>query len=242
MVEKKKKENENVFVFEQVDLKRIYDRDAIQAMFSTDESASPPGWSPMPWDPAQLLAAFPKLTIRDGLALRGYRHVGDQGARGVIWAVPAGARPQAPGECAFVNLQGREVPRPDGAFEDFMEAVQGDGSPESIISASFFAREARELGALRYGASWTFEEILFKDPTRAARGQAESWDFEMRRPRSWKPLLAMEPGGAKVVFHTHRRLDREAVLRTVDVFAQKETLMFETNWVELAYGRSSYYP
>lgn len=242
MAEKNTNQNETTWFFDEAELERIYNRGAIRQMFSEHEPKADLGWSVMPFDPMKLLEAFPRLSMRQGFVLRGYRHVEEKGARGIVWAVPAGANPQAPGECTFVSLRGREVPRPDGAREDFMEALEGDGSPESIISAGFFAREARELGAFRYGASWAFEEILFKDPTRAARGQVESWDFEMKRPRSWKPRLAIGPDGATVVFHTHRRLDREAVLRTVDRFPQKESLMFETDWVELAYGKTSYYP
>jgi len=42
-------------------------------------------------------------------------------------------------------------PRPHGALDDFMDAIEGDGSAWSYLSASLFAREAAELGALWHG-------------------------------------------------------------------------------------------
>jgi hypothetical protein len=36
-------------------------------------------------------------------------------------------------------------------LDDFMDAIEGDGSAWSYLSASLFAREAAELGALWHG-------------------------------------------------------------------------------------------
>lgn len=46
-----------------------------------------------------------------------------------------------------------------------MEAIEGDGSHWSYLSASIFMREINEFGASWHGCSWSTHEIIDKNPS-----------------------------------------------------------------------------
>ena len=45
-----------------------------------------------------------------------------------------------------------------------MQAIEGDGSPWSYLSASILSREAVEFGAVWHGCVWSDQTILSKPP------------------------------------------------------------------------------
>ena len=52
-----------------------------------------------------------------------------------------------------------------GLFKDavpLMQAIEGDGSPWSYLSASILSREAAEFGAMWHGCDWSDQTILSK--------------------------------------------------------------------------------
>ena len=55
---------------------------------------------------------------------------------------------------------------PPGAVP-LMQAIEGDGSPWSYLSASILSREAAEFGAIWHGCVWSDQTILSKPPRQA---------------------------------------------------------------------------
>ena len=81
-----------------------------------------------------------------GFALHAYDYREGSNGNGIIWAVPADARLVAPGECPRLEDTWLQPPRPPGGVR-LMQAIEGDGSPWSYLSASILRREAAEFGA-----------------------------------------------------------------------------------------------
>jgi len=109
-----------------------------------------------------------------------------------------------------------------------MEAIDGDGSAWSYLSASLFAREAQELGAIWHGLSWSDEAILGGDPWEEAPGKGarqtdhdrpstprSEWHWEERPPDEWRPQVRAVEGGVEVTFVSYDPVGRESLgLRT----------------------------
>ena len=118
------------------------------------------GWSRSPVDPMKLLKTFDSLDIRDGFVLRGYVFRDGANGNGIVWAMPANSEFPFPEDCEELNDRFLSPPKPTEAIDDFMAVINGDGSPWSYVSASIFAREAHEYGALWHGCDWTDHEII----------------------------------------------------------------------------------
>lgn len=80
------------------------------------------GWSRSNVNPMDVLAVFSPLRLKEAYALVGYRLVLLGNGKGVVYAVPKGRAVPIP-EDAW------EEPRPPGALEDVMDAIDGDRSP-----------------------------------------------------------------------------------------------------------------
>ena len=84
-----------------------------------------------------------------------------------------------------------------------MQAIEGDGSPWSYLSASILRREAAEFGPIWHGCVWSDQTILSK-PTQQADGPdatddalkltgdapVGNWTWHGAVPRTWKPTYA----------------------------------------------------
>ena len=93
-----------------------------------------------------------------------YREGGN--GNGIIWAVPADAPVVAMDECPRLEDTWLQPPQPPGAVP-LMQAIEGDGSPWSYLSASILSREAAEFGAIWHGCAWSDQAILSKPPQQA---------------------------------------------------------------------------
>ena len=120
------------------------------------------GWFAYGYDANDLVRVVDTLRLKAGFAPHAYDSGGS--ISGVIWAVPADAPLDAPGEWA--RLEDTWLPRPPGAVP-LMQAIEGDGSPWSYLSASILSREATEFGARWPGYVWTGQTILSKPPCQA---------------------------------------------------------------------------
>ena len=134
----------------------------------------PDGWSVCTHEADDLLRVFDALRLRAGFALHAYVFRSGGNGNGIIWAVPADAPLLAPSECPTIEDTWLQPPRPPRAVP-LMQAIEGDGSPWSYLSASILRREAEELGALWHGCVWSDQTILSKPP-RQTDGQSESGD------------------------------------------------------------------
>ena len=127
-----------------------------------DTGGNPPdGWSVSVDRADDLLRVFDALWLKPGFALHAYRFRAGGNGNGIIWAVPADAPLIAPDDCARVEDGWLQPPRPPAAVP-LMQAIEGDGSPWSYLSASILSREAAEFGALWHGCVWS--DQFFPNP------------------------------------------------------------------------------
>ena len=112
-----------------------------------------------------------------------------------------------------------------------MQAIEGDGSPWSYLSASILSREAAEFGAVWHGCVWSDQTILSKPP-RQAGGQDASddalkltgdapvgnWTWHDAVPRTWTPTYADMGATREVVLHIHHPIGGEEIYRATDTY------------------------
>lgn len=188
------------------------------------------GWYASAYDANDLIRVFDTLWLKEGFALHAYVYPGGVGGNGIIWAVPADAPLLAPDDCAELEDGWLQPPRPPGAVP-LMQAIEGDGSPWSYLSASILCREAAEFGAFWHGCVWSDQAILSKPP-RQADGQEErgdplkltrdapvsNWTWHGPAPRIWKPNYTDLGATKEVVLHIHNPIGGEVVYRATDTY------------------------
>lgn len=208
------------FSAEQVDEQRKLAWDAWMGQVSPD---TPEGWSKSPADLTRLVAAFPALHLKDGFTLRGYQFRARNDGNGIVWAVPTDAPFPDPD-----NTPLSRPPEPPDALPSIMEAIEGDGSPWSYLSASIFWREAREFGAVGHGVDWLAHTILGADPWDAStehnwlgpiEGPAaapDAWTWVERKPQEWRPTVRIDGDRVTVEFLTFCALGMQRITRFTD--------------------------
>ena len=113
------------------------------------------GWYKSEADPNYILDCFPALHLKKGYILRAYQFSDGRGnGSGFVWAMPQAAPFPDYKDCPRLESHFLKPPKPPGALESVMEAIEGDGSPMSYLCASIFAREVKEFGAVWHGCSW----------------------------------------------------------------------------------------
>lgn len=190
----------------------------------------PDGWFVSAWDANRLLRVFDTLRLKAGFALHAYvLGAGDNG-NGVIWAVPTDAPVVAVEECPRLD-EWLAPPRPPAAVP-FMQAIEGDGSPWSYLSASILRREAEEFGAEWHGVNWSDHTIISRPPPQAdgqdisdeareltGEPPAGDWQWNGEAPRTWKPLYTDRGATREVVLHSYSALVQEAIYQATDTYS-----------------------
>lgn len=203
------------------------------------------GWSRSNVNPMDVLAVFSPLRLKEAYALVGYRLVLLGNGKGVVYAVPKGRAVPIP-EDAW------EEPRPPGALEDVMDAIDGDRSPWSYLCASILQREFQEFGAMWHGQNWSTHMILDSDPWQLGReamvdefsqmpvGNPGTWKWAEPKPKEWRPRVRIEEDAVEVTFYTHSCLGRQAIYRHTDVF-RPGSYRFSTKSTVIAQGPGQMY-
>ena len=119
------------------------------------------GWFASAYDANDLVRVFDTLRLKAGFALHAYEYREGSNGNGIIWAVPADAPLVAPDDCPRLEDTWLGPPQPPGAVP-LMQAIEGDGSPWSYLSASILCREAAEFRAIWHGCVWSDQTILSK--------------------------------------------------------------------------------
>ena len=187
------------------------------------------GWFASAYDVNDLIRVFDSLWLKAGFALHAYVYREGSNGNGIIWAVPADAPLVAPGECPGLEDTWLGPPRPPGAVQ-LMQAIEGDGSPWSYLSASILCREAAEFGAVWHGCVWSDQTILSKPPRQADGQDADdepkltgdapvsNWAWHGDIPRTWKPTYTDMGTTRKVVLNIHNPVGEEVVYRATDTY------------------------
>ena len=195
-----------------------------------------PGWNPSDgwfasaYDPNDLMRVFDTLWLKAGFALHAYVFRSGSNGNGIIWAVPADAPLVAPGECPRLDDTWLQPPRPPGGVR-LMQAIEGDGSPWSYLSASILCREVAEFGAVWHGCVWSDQTILSKPPRQAGSQDASddalkptddvpvsNWTWHGAVPRTWKPTYADMGATREVVLYIHDPVGGEEIYRATDTY------------------------
>lgn len=208
------------------------------------------GWRKSPVDPRRLLEVFPALHLRDGYVLRAYSFRKGGNGNGFVYAAPLASPFPEPDECPRDTRYFLDPPIPPGALPDVMDAIDGDGSPWSYMSASLFARELFEFGAMWHGCSWSTHVILGKDPF---AGRPPSTDFAQERylwdwvglwewlePESddWPPTVVLGDT-VTVRFFSFTALGQQRLVRHLDTF-RPNSYSFDSNEKEIAKGPAGF--
>lgn len=203
-------------------------RAAEQARSVPDQPSD--GWLVSAYDANKLIRVFDTLRLKAGFALHAYEYREGGNGNGIIWAVPADALLLAPGECPKLEDEWLHPPRPPGAIP-LMQAIEGDGSPWSYLSASILRREAEEFGAVWHGCVWSDQTIISKPP-RQTDGQkmsddaqkltgdtpAGNWTWHGGVPPTWKPTYTDRGATREVVLYIHDPIGQERIYRATDTY------------------------
>ena len=179
----------------------------------------PNGWSKSNLDLKKVLDAFPSLKIKDGFVLRAYQYISGRNGNGVVWAMPKDSPFPEPSECLQIK-DSFEYPHPEEAREDIMEVIVGDGSDISYMSASLFAREIAEMGAIWHGCSWTSHTII-DDKSSSDEFTMEEigdWNWSEEKPQEWRPSVLKTPKKIIVNFYTYTGLMPAGIVCHTDTF------------------------
>lgn len=243
---------EEVFVFPTAEAKALLLRAREAALFPDE---IPDGWSKSSIDPMRLLAVFDPLRLKRGIILQAYQYRSSLGGNAYVYAVPEGTPLLEPEECKTSMGRFTDPPILPGALEDFMEAVEGDGSPWSYLSASLLARELMEFGAYWHGCSWSTHTIVDEKATAGQDDyffpymqkqapdlpviEQDEWKWLSPKPEELDPSVAMSDESATVTFYTISELGIAAVYKHVDSF-RAGSYSFSSQKEAMAKGRGGY--
>ena len=102
---------------------------------TTVATVGPEGWARRDADPMRLLGVFDALQIKSGFVLRAYQYRADGNGNGVVWAMPVDVEWPSPAQCETEQDGLLTVPRPPGALDHFMDAIEGDRTVQNPRSA-----------------------------------------------------------------------------------------------------------
>jgi hypothetical protein len=198
-------------------IRRLRRAAARAARFPAD---GPEGWGKSPVDPCRVLRVFPLLRLLPGYTLRAYQFRSGGNGNAVVYAMPVDSPFPDPEECPSDEERFLEPPVPPGALRNVMAAIDGDGSPESYMQSSIFAREIAEFGALWHDCEWSDQSILAANPAESRPGKTEPsgpWEWTEPAPVEWLPTVTI---GDEVVvqFYTYTIFGGERITRHIDSY------------------------
>ena len=211
----------------------------------------PQGWSKSQVEPMRVLKRFSTLRLKKGFVLRAYQFRSGENGNAVVWAMPEESPFPSPECCPKLKDRFLKPPRPPSALDNLMEAIEGDDSHWSYLSASIFIREMSEFGALWHGAGWSTHEILDKAPSHHGdrpqgdfdgyipHTKVDEWTWLKKEPKEWQPAVRKNNDKITVTFYSFSGLGQEAIYRDVDTF-QAGKYPFKTKQLIIAKGGGGY--
>ena len=168
-------------------------------------------WSFAHGQASDLLGVFDTLWLKPGFVLYAYAYREFHGGNGWIWAVPTDRVPVVSPEGP--TRQDQRIEPPPAAVP-LMQAIEGDGSPWSYLSASILYREAAEFGAWWHGCDWSVHTILSMPPRQTDDpdapddaseltddGPVGNWTWDGSVPEIWEPTFVETGTTKKIVLH-----------------------------------------
>jgi len=208
----------------------------------------PEGWSISSIDPARVLAVFESLSLKTGFMLRAYQYRSGGNGNGLVWALPEGKQLPDPRLRSRLSCLFLSPGKPPAALPNFMEAIDGDGTPFSYLSASIAGRELVEFGAMWHGISWGSVSMLGGDPwsnpqhipkRQFHKISNDGWVWKTAKPERWEPSIEFKGNSAIVTFITYSGLGQETISRVTDRFSVG-SYVSENKTATLATGPSGF--
>jgi hypothetical protein len=161
-------------------------------------------------NPGAALVKLPGLSLKPGMRLVSYVCQAKEAEGGAVWAVPDEFSTTALLEKAIGNQS--QMPRPEGALDHFMEAVQGDRSAASLVVAAILRRELEEFGASKH--QWSQHQLIDAAPTQV------KWQWSHQQPADLAPKVKIMPDGqAAIEFFTWRVSQPVSLFRHVELYS-----------------------
>jgi hypothetical protein len=184
---------------------------------SLDETLQIPNnqgqWFISATNPGAVLMTLPGIKLKPEFRLVTYLfRLGDDGT-GITWALPEPLGITSHLEQALLKARGEDTPpRPEGALADFMEAIDGNHSPQSFVIASLLRRELLELGKIGRVADWVHHRLIDAPP------ESTTWQWRTEPPKDFSPKVRVSDGRAAIEFFTCRVTAPIAIFQHVDQY------------------------
>lgn len=165
-------------------------------------------------NPGAALIRLPGIRLKPEFRLISYFYrLHDEGI-GATWALPEHLSTTSHLEKALISAGGRkQLPKPEGALEDCMDAIDGDRSPPSFIVAALLRRELLEIGRIGRAANWTHHRLIDAIP-----GQL-SWQWRIEMPKDFSPKVRVFPDQRVAIeFFTCRTVAPIVIFQHVDSY------------------------
>jgi hypothetical protein len=216
----------------------------------------PEGWSKSNSNLAKVVAVFEPLRLSREFVLRSYRYNAKGAYLEVVWAMPPTADFPEPARAPRMLEHPLKPPKPPAAAADFMEAIEGDGSPWSYMAASLLKRELEEFGARWRGCQWSTHRLLeqnpwsaglageaavYKTPIQGPTGKETDWQWTEMDPRDWRPQARVEGDRVIVTFYSYCGLNTQTIYRNTDQF-HRGSYTFTTERKAIATGPKGFLP
>lgn len=163
-------------------------------------------------NPAAPLLKLPGLKLKSGFRLVSYLYRAPGEGTGIVWAVPETLSTTEQLVAILKSSDGiADVPKPAGALEHFMDAIEGDRSPGSFMIASLLRRELQEFGSLGDRHTWNRHELIAAVPPNI------SWQWRTEPPENFLPKVRVfDNGQAALEFFTCRRTAPTTIYRHLE--------------------------
>ena len=168
-------------------------------------------------NPGAVLLKLPGLRLKPDVRLVGYLYRQLDSGTGVVWALPESQSTTAQLEKVLADSSDQaHPPRPEGAFTNLLEAIEGDRSAASFIIASLLQRELAEFGRLGKESHWSHHRLISTIPTQI------QWQWKVDIPKDLSPkVLLFADGRAAIEFFSCRVVPPVALFQHLDQYADK---------------------
>jgi hypothetical protein len=214
----------------------------------------PEGWCIFPLNPIRVGDVLKNLRLKPGIVFRAYQFKSGGNGNGFVYALPFDSDFPDPAErprtkCVANGLE-FDAPCPPYALPNFIEAFDGDRSPQSFFEASVLIRELEELGAMWHGGGWSTHMVLDADPfvlqgktqgrvNKEINTPTEDWTWLSGKPNDWRPRVEIQGKESLVRFYSFSGLGQEVIYEHLDRYSQGNYVP-ERSVTEVAHGAGGY--
>ncbi len=165
-------------------------------------------------NPGAIVAKLPGLRIKSGFRMVSYLVRTAEGGSSVTWALPEALTTTAQLEDALNAVSDASGnPQPVGALSP-MEAIEGDRTVPSFITASLLYRELQEFGTQGKNWNWRHHRLIESVPPQVP------WEWRGEMPKDLATKVLVFPDGrAAVEFFSCRIVAPVAIVRHMDQYA-----------------------